>query len=166
MLDSIRLSNSSESELQNRDQLIDQMRKHVETTNAAKRKVELALEESRRRFSEFAERSSDWAWELDEHGAYTYSSPRVKDILGLQPEEVLGRTTLDLVSQEEADRVSAILTRTMESRAPITALEKEMRPQGWPCGLLGDERHAPSRSGRQLRWLSWHRPGHHRSEDR
>jgi PAS domain S-box-containing protein len=128
ILDSIRLSNSSESELQNRDQLIDQMRRHVESSNAAKRTTELALEDSRRRFSEFAERASDWAWELDEHGTYTYSSPRVKDILGLQPEEVLGRTALDLVSsQEEADRVSAILTRTMGSRTPITALEKEMR---------------------------------------
>ena len=128
MLDSIRLSNNTESELQNRDQLIDQMRKHVEATNAAKMTIELALDDSRRRFIEFAERASDWAWELDPQGSYTYSSPRVKDILGLQPEEVLGRTALDLVSsQEEADRVSAILTRTMESRAPITALEKEMR---------------------------------------
>ena len=127
MLDTISTSTHSEAELQNRDLVIEQMRASVENSGAARQKLEAAVDEARRRFNEFAERSSDWCWELDEEGRYSYSSPRVRDILGLSPEEIVGRSPLDMVSQDEADRVSAILTRTMSSRAPITALEKEVR---------------------------------------
>lgn len=124
---SMRQLNSSEAALQDRDRAMDSMVRQADADNAARKGLEMALEESRRRFKDLAERTSDWAWELDEKGAYVYTSPRVKDVLGLQPEDVIGKTPMDLVSKEAADRVFKLLTRMMSTHAPISALEKEAR---------------------------------------
>jgi PAS domain S-box-containing protein len=127
VLSSIRQINSSEAALQDRDSTIKSLGRQADADNTARKGLEMALEESRRRFKDLAERASDWAWELDEQGNYIYSSPRIKDILGLQPEDVIGKTPLDLVSKEAAERTAKLLTRAMASHAPISALEKEAR---------------------------------------
>ncbi|MBI0583324.1 MAG: PAS domain S-box protein [Methanomassiliicoccus sp.] len=127
IMDIIRQVNSAESEIRERDRAIEVLNRQVKADSAAMKSLEASLEDSRRRFRDLAERASDWAWELDEKGVYVYSSPRVRDVLGLQPEDVIGRTPLDLVSKEEADRVSKLLTKAMSSHSPITALEKEVR---------------------------------------
>ena len=35
---------------------------------------------------------ADWIWEIDEKGVYTYCSEKVKDILGYDIEEMIGKT--------------------------------------------------------------------------
>ena len=45
-----------------------------------------SLEVSRNRYQNLIETTSDWIWESDADGRYTYSSPRVKDLLGFQPD--------------------------------------------------------------------------------
>lgn len=127
VLDSIRRSSSWEADLKDRQLEMEQTKKRLENEAATKKKLEAALDESRRRFAEFAERTSDWVWEIGKDGAYVYSSPRVKDILGLRPEEVLGKNILDMVSPGDAERVSDALAKAVEDHAPITALEKEVR---------------------------------------
>ncbi|GEM_PF-1293367 len=127
VLSTMRHINSSEAALQERDRAIEAMSRQAEAESAARKGLEAALEESRRRFKDLAERASDWAWELDEKGNFTYSSPRIRDILGLQPEDVIGKTPLDLVSKEAAERTSKLLARVMSSHAPISALEIEAR---------------------------------------
>ncbi|MDW5562144.1 MAG: MEDS domain-containing protein [Methanomassiliicoccus sp.] len=124
---SIRQLNSSEAALQDRDSIIERLTQQADADNAARKSLEAALDESRHRFKEFAERASDWAWELDEQGAFIYSSPRIRDILGMQPEEIIGKTPMDLVSKEAADRTAKLLTPAMSSHAPISALEMEAR---------------------------------------
>jgi PAS domain S-box-containing protein len=124
MLESIRFANRSSVELQGTRASIEQLNRQVAAQTAARQELETALGESQKRFNEFAGRTSDWAWELGSDGKYSYSSPRVRDILGLEPDEVLGRTPCDLVTKEETERVSAILKRAVAQRMPITALEK------------------------------------------
>ncbi len=70
-----------------------------------RRKAELALQESEERFRSLVETSSDWIWEVNRDAVYTYVSPKIKDLLGYEPEEVLGRTPFDLMPPEEAARV-------------------------------------------------------------
>ncbi len=55
-----------------------------------------ALTESEERFRKVAEMVGEWLWEQDAEGRYTYSSDAVKDILGLEPADVLGKRYLDL----------------------------------------------------------------------
>jgi PAS domain S-box-containing protein len=49
------------------------------------------LSESEERFRQVAEMSCQWIWEQDAGGRYLFSSPAVKEILGYEPEELIGR---------------------------------------------------------------------------
>jgi PAS domain S-box-containing protein len=90
---------------------------------AERTRTERALLESEQRFRALTESTSDWIWEVDAHGVYTYASPKVQDLLGYTPEEVLGRTPFDLMPPEEAERVSAEFGVIAASRKPFAGLE-------------------------------------------
>jgi len=55
-----------------------------------------ALIESEARFRHVAEMTGEWLWEQDPSGRYIYSSGAVRDILGFEPEEIMGRNYLEL----------------------------------------------------------------------
>ncbi len=88
------------------------------------RQADLALQESEEKFRNLVEKISDWVWEIDGDGVYTYVSPRILDLLGYEPEEVLGKTPLDFMPLLEADRVRAEFDRIAAHRDPFSGLEK------------------------------------------
>ena len=71
-----------------------------------RRSMEQALRESEERLRNLLEVTSDWVWEVDERGAYTYVSPKVRELLGYEPAEVLGKTPFDLMTPEETARAA------------------------------------------------------------
>ncbi|OGG44674.1 MAG: hypothetical protein A3F84_11550 [Candidatus Handelsmanbacteria bacterium RIFCSPLOWO2_12_FULL_64_10] len=85
------------------------------------------LEELRQReekFRSLVENTSDWVWEVDASGRYVYSSPRVRDILGYEPEEIVGRTPFDLMpSEAEVRRVRALFEEAVRRRERLVVLE-------------------------------------------
>jgi len=83
-----------------------------------RKQMEEALRESEGRFRQVADTSREWIWEVDPHGHYTYSSPAVKDILGYEPDEVVGKHWLHHIVPEEKE-----LRRT---RAKELAARKEV----------------------------------------
>ena len=60
--------------------------------------AEKAVIESEERFREFAEFSSDWLWETDGQGRFTYISDRAQDLLGFRRDDVIGKNCEDLSS--------------------------------------------------------------------
>lgn len=70
------------------------------------RRDKAALAESEERFRKVAEMVGEWLWEQDAEGRYTYSSDAVRDILGLQPAQILGKRYLDLLQDETNPPVS------------------------------------------------------------
>lgn len=82
-----------------------------------------ALQESEVRFRNLTETTSDWIWEVDEQGIYTYSSPKIKELLGYEPKEIIGKTPFDLMPPVEAERVAAEFRAIVESRKPFSVLE-------------------------------------------
>ncbi len=90
-----------------------------------RKQVEEKLRENEERFRALTEGTSDWIWEVDINGVYTYVSPRVKELLGYEPEEIVGKTPFDLMPPEEAKRVAAEFQAYVESQKPIIRLENK-----------------------------------------
>jgi PAS domain S-box-containing protein len=85
--------------------------------------TEEALRASEERFRSLTESASDWIWEVDQYGVYTYSSPKVKDLLGYEPNEIIGKSPFDLMPIDELQRISEIAHSIIDSRMPFAALE-------------------------------------------
>ncbi|MGB2727490.1 MAG: PAS domain S-box protein [Halobacteriota archaeon] len=88
-----------------------------------RKRAEEELRESEGRFRALVETTSDWIWEVDQDCIYTYASPKVKHLLGYEPEEVIGKTPFDLMLPEEAKCVAGLFQDIAESREPFFRLE-------------------------------------------
>lgn len=86
-----------------------------------------ALQESQEKYRELVETTSDWIWEVDENGVFTYASPRVRDLIGYAPEEVLGKTPFDFMPPEEAARVGEIFMKIVTEQKPFSSLQNANR---------------------------------------
>ncbi len=85
--------------------------------------AEEMVRESEERYRSLTESTRDWVWEADAEGIYIYSSPKVKDLLGYEPEEVIGKTPFDFIPPDEAKRVGAEFGAIAESRRAFQRLE-------------------------------------------
>ncbi|NTV00282.1 MAG: sigma 54-interacting transcriptional regulator, partial [Methanoregulaceae archaeon] len=101
-----------------------------------RKRTEEALRVSQDRFRSLVEMTSDWIWEIDSRGVYTYVSPKVKDLLGYRAEEVLGKTPFDLMPAREADRIAMDLKPVFDNVQPIRNLENiNLHKDGHPVIL-------------------------------
>ena len=87
------------------------------------KEAENLLWESRQRFLSLVETTSDWIWEVDRDGAYIYSNQKVKDILGYDRQEVVGKTPFDFMPPKEAQKVARIFHKFAKSRRAFSGLE-------------------------------------------
>jgi PAS domain S-box-containing protein len=87
------------------------------------KEFEIESKLNRKRFEEISSISSDWVWEVDTNGIYTYVSPRVKDFLGYEASEIIGTTPFDLMSQMEAKRVGGVFLSYVKEQKPFKDLE-------------------------------------------
>jgi len=94
-----------------------------------RKKAEDALRDSEERFRGLVETTSDWVWEVDWNGLYTYASPKVSEVLGYESRELLGKTPFDFMPRREARRVAAIFNSFMAKREPFAFLENVNRHQ-------------------------------------
>jgi two-component system, cell cycle sensor histidine kinase and response regulator CckA len=88
-----------------------------------RRRSEEILHQSEERFRALTENTSDWIWEVDQSFVFTYTSPKVKDLLGYEPNEIIGKTPFDLMPEHEAKRISDIAHSMLASHEPFTSLE-------------------------------------------
>ena len=66
-------------------------------------KVDSALAESEERFRQMADLSGEWLWEQDPNGYYTYSSVAVKQILGFDQDQVIGKHYTELLTPQDKE---------------------------------------------------------------
>jgi len=67
-----------------------------------RKKMEAALRESEKRFRIIAESSSDWFWETDENHRFVYVSEKYKEIIGISPESIFGRSRWELAGDDSS----------------------------------------------------------------
>jgi PAS domain S-box-containing protein len=106
------------------------------TDISAEKQKERELLESDEKYQSLIEATSDWVWEVNQEGVYTYVSPRIKDLLGYEPEEVINKTPFDLMSPEEAKRVREIFETLVAQQGSIDSLENtNLHKDGHPVVL-------------------------------
>jgi PAS domain S-box-containing protein len=78
---------------------------------------------SEARFRGVAHISADYVWEADLEWRYTYFSERVRDILGYDPQELIGKTDYDLTDAGEAEREVNVLEELIATQGQFTDFE-------------------------------------------
>ena len=79
------------------------------------------------KFKDLTETTTDWVWEVDAKGVYTYASPKIKDLLGYEAAELLGKTPFDLMPEEEAEKIRKIFNEKVFNKEQIYGLENVNR---------------------------------------
>jgi PAS domain S-box-containing protein len=93
-------------------------------TDITRRKeAENALHRSEQRFRSLVEAIPDWIWETDAAGRYTYASPKVKDLLGFEPTEVLGKRPRDFMQSPDAKEFGLQIMGFASRREPFSGLQ-------------------------------------------
>jgi len=83
---------------------------------------ENALRTSEERFRNLVETTSDWIWEIDTNGIYTYLSPQSSELLGYDPAAMLGTHFTALMPDVEAVRLKMHFKTLSETGKPIQSL--------------------------------------------
>jgi PAS domain S-box-containing protein len=89
----------------------------------AREQAEDALLDSRNRFQALVETTSDFIWEMDLRGVYTYCSPQLETLWGLNPKEMIGKTPFDLLPPEDAQQAIAGFRALLASASPFKDLQ-------------------------------------------
>jgi len=78
-------------------------------------------------FQDLVETNTDLIWQVDHNAVYTYISPNSKNILGYEPEELIGKTPFDFMSPADALRVAEVWGALAGKHLPFNCLEHRNR---------------------------------------
>ncbi len=90
-----------------------------------KRKEDERLE-LRKKYVDLIEQTSDWVWEVDEKGYFSFVNSRVETITGYKRSEMLGKSPFCFMEKTEAERVKKAFNEALENRQPIEQLENRL----------------------------------------
>ncbi len=79
--------------------------------------------ESEKRLREIVDLTNDWIWEISPDWKYQYVSPKVLNILGYQPEELIGRSPFEFMFPEDIALKVAEVRKTVHQYKPLNALQ-------------------------------------------
>ena len=88
-----------------------------------RKQTERALKESEVRFQTLTENTTDLVWEMNTQGIYTYVNPEVKNILGYNPEEIVGKTPFDFMPEKNRAALARQFQKLIKSQKPLIRLE-------------------------------------------
>jgi len=74
------------------------------------------LDHSHKRFRDMADNTSDWLWETDIEGRYTYVSNKVEALLGYSPDRIIGTNAFDLMDPIDAKRLRELFDMVKKDR--------------------------------------------------
>ena len=113
------------SQLSNRD-VVETLVRQAGVALQRKR-AEEALRESRKRFQALTETTSDFVWEMDANGVYTYCSPQINELWGYKPEDMIGKTPFELMIPEDREHAIKMFRTIAESPSSFKGMESSSR---------------------------------------
>jgi PAS domain S-box-containing protein len=93
----------------------------------ARKRAERALQDREEHFRKLIENAHDLVQVLDANGKITYTGPSVEHLLGLTPEELLGRNPLDAVDPEDLQFVVPVLEQVVANPGMIGSAQYRVR---------------------------------------
>ena len=84
-------------------------------------RVREELRKSEERFRSVS--SANWVWEVDKNARFTYSSDRVQALLGYSPDEIIGKTIFDIMTEEDKPEVVRFFANISRLQDPFTDYE-------------------------------------------
>lgn len=87
------------------------------------KKIEDMLIASEKKFKDISMAAPEWIWEVNEKGQYTFSSMKIKELLGYEPEEIIGKTPFDLMPKDEAKKIGVVFGEIAKKKKPFSGLE-------------------------------------------
>ena len=104
-----------------------------------RKKTEAALRQSEARFKDISLSMADWIWEVDKDGKYIFSAGNLKDTLGYNDDEILGKSPFDFMPKAEATRVQDIFAEAIAKQQPIIDVKNwNLRKDGSRVCLLSN----------------------------
>lgn len=88
-----------------------------------RKETERDLRISEERFRTLVETTSDFIWEVDKNGIYTYVSPQILSILGYSASEIIGKTPFDLMPKDEARRLKKIFKQHAKTKSYLNNIQ-------------------------------------------
>jgi PAS domain S-box-containing protein len=88
-----------------------------------RKRAEEALLDSQQKFQALVESTSDFIWEMDSRGLYTYCSPQLDILWGFHPAEMLGKSPFDLLPPEDREQAIKGFSALAESASPFRNME-------------------------------------------
>ncbi len=114
------------TDITNRKRMEEELRLHRDRldTIVAERTTQIRQEVVRREQNEkqylaLVESIRGWAWELDANFVHAYLSPGVYDILGYEPQELIGKSPVDFMFAGEIDRVGSLIKDIISEHKPF-----------------------------------------------
>ena len=94
---------------------------HEDVTS--RQKILRDLQFSEERFRSLVETTNDFIWEVDTEARYTYVSPQIKNILGMEPGHFMGKTPFDFMPENERIEVGQSFGKYVSKQESFEALE-------------------------------------------
>ncbi len=84
--------------------------------------AETKVRESEQRLKEIVDLTNDWIWEIDSAWKYSFVSPKIFDILGYLPEEMIGKSPFDFLIPEDVEKVKEGVRGIVHQFKPLNAI--------------------------------------------
>ena len=117
---SVRIAKSSDDE-------IGDLASHFNAMTTELEQQLAALGRSNKRFRDMADNTSDWLWEADLEGRYTFVSRQVEALLGYSVNHILGTMAFDLMHPDDAKRLRRQFENAYAQQKPFFGFEYRAR---------------------------------------
>ena len=84
------------------------------------------LAHNEKKFRDLVEQSTDWVWEMDQRGAFTYSNPRAQELTGYGLDEIMGKVFINFMHPDSADKNKKRFFKAAARREPFYRFENTM----------------------------------------
>lgn len=88
-----------------------------------RKQANLALKKSEERLRSLIESTNEWVWEIDLKKRFTYSSYKVRTILGYNPQKIMGKEIISFIHTREKHQAEETLQELLEKEQGFLNIE-------------------------------------------